>query len=365
MGICNQACSENKNSRKKKVINQKEKNNSYQVSSSKNINSVNILSTKANNNLNNNFQNEVNSQKKQENKNLISKSFLSLYSSKNKKEKNILLNSINEEESNNSFSESIDSEEENYHNFFKETKYEKELNSNFKYFNIFWYAPEKIGRYRYFVKCFENVKFQIGYGLDCTINFFQNELISEWIIINERYHVYELLLYLPFQNIKSLFIYTDCTDRYDGFASQFEEVGCITSELHILCEKLIELNKNYIIPNFNYKSQISEDILFEKNSEPVFKIKSESLRFIEEEKSEPKNEYNNLCIKFIKYLDGDEIENDFYETEEENYFPLYFYSNIFKEKGEEYFRSKINELKYLTLLSLYFSKYPYIFNKNE
>ena len=123
-------------------------------------------------------------------------------------------------------------------------------------------------------------------------------------------------MYLPFQNIKSLFIYTDCTDRYDGFASQFEEVGCITSEPHILCEKLIELNKNYIIPNFNYKSQKSEDISFEKNLEPVFKIKSESLRFIEEEKNEPKNEHNNLCIKYFKYLDGDEIGNDFYETEE-------------------------------------------------
>ena len=392
MGICHQVCSENKNSRKKKVISpKKENNNSNNENSSKIVNSVNILPTKVNNNvnnnfqnesslkgnysvnilptkvnnnINNNFQNEVSSQKKQENKTSISKSFLSLYSSKNKIEKNILINTINKEEINDSFSESIDSEEEDYRNFFKETKYEKELNSNFKYFNIFWYAPEEISRCKYFVKCFKNVKIQIGYGLDCVINFFKKELISEWIFINEGYHVYQLLVYLPFQNIKSFLIYCSCPDIYDGCASEFEEVGCITSDPHILCEKLIELNKNYIIPNFNYKSQINKDILFEKyekNSEPVFKIKSEFLRFMVEE-NEPKNEYNNLCIKFIKYYDGDEIENDFLETEEENYFPLYFYANIFKEKGEEFFRSKINELKYLTLLSLYFSKYPYIFN---
>jgi hypothetical protein len=134
-------------------------------------------------------------------------------------------------------------------------------------------------------------------------------------------------VYLPFQNIKSFLIYCSCTDIYDGCASEFEEVGCITSDPHILCEKLIELNKNYIIPNFNYKSLINKDILFEKNkknSEPVFKIKSEFLRFMVEEGNEPKNEYNNLCIKLIKYYDGDKIENDFLETEKENFFPLYF-----------------------------------------
>ena len=204
MGICNQACSDNKNSRKKKVISQKEKNNSYNVSSSKNINSVNILPTK----VNNNFQNEVSSQKKQENKTLISKSFLSLYSSKNKKEKNILFNSINEEESNNSFSESIDSEEENYHNFFKETKYEKELNSNFKYFNVFWYDPNKTNDLTNFINCFENVQCFFSNDLESAINLFKKQSIFEWIVITPGKKGEELIYNLQiFENIKAFFIF--------------------------------------------------------------------------------------------------------------------------------------------------------------
>ena len=329
-------------------------NNYYQaVNDSKINNYINISPNEINN-----IKNEINLKNKQENNSLMSKTLLNQNNSKNKKENNILSNQINKNEFGDSFI--IDTEDDYYRRFFEKTKYEKELSSNFKYFNIFWYAKFKTNKLKYFTKCFENVEFKIGYGVEETIDFFRNELISEWIIINEGYHVPELLFSLPFKNIKSFLVLDDYKYFYHAI-SGLPIVGCITLNPQILCEKLLELNKNYIIPNFNYEYKLNKKIIFEKKSEPIFKIKSKMLKTLIES-GESKNEYNNLCIKFINYFEGDQIENDFEQTEVENDFNLFYFAIIFKENGKDYFKSKIKEIKQLTLISLYFSKYPYLFN---
>jgi len=63
------------------------------------------------------------------------------------------------------------------------TKYEKELNLNFKYFNVFWYDPNKLNEYKYFKKCFENVQFYKANDLEESLRFFEKEYLSEWIVI--------------------------------------------------------------------------------------------------------------------------------------------------------------------------------------
>ena len=60
-------------------------------------------------------------------------------------------------------------------NFPEGTIYEKELNSNFKYFNIFWYDPNKSNDFDCFKKCFENVQFYKAYDLQQILNFFKKE----------------------------------------------------------------------------------------------------------------------------------------------------------------------------------------------
>ena len=47
-------------------------------------------------------------------------------------------------------------------NFPKDTKYEKELNTNFKYFNVLWYDPNYSSNLDLFKKCFEHVQFSRG-----------------------------------------------------------------------------------------------------------------------------------------------------------------------------------------------------------
>jgi len=96
------------------------------------------------------------------------------------------------------------------------TKYEKELNLNFKYFNVFWYDPNKTNEYEYFKKCFENVMFYKANGLESTLKFFEKESSSEWIVITPGSKGEELINNLEQnQSIKSFFIYCMNTDLHE------------------------------------------------------------------------------------------------------------------------------------------------------
>ena len=140
------------------------------------------------------------------------------------------------------------------------TKYEKELNLNFKYFNIFWYNPNKSNDYNIFKKCFENVQFSEGYNLYSTINFFKKEIISEWIVITSGTHGEELILNLQnFKCIKTFFVYCKNAE-FHAWAKKYDKVGYLTSDPEILCQKLIEINKNYLIPTFNYNNKENVNI---------------------------------------------------------------------------------------------------------
>ena len=103
------------------------------------------------------------------------------------------------------------------------TKFEKALNSNFKYFNVFWYDPNKTNDFNCFKKCFENVEFCRKYNLESSINFFKKEKISEWIVVTPGSKGKELIQNLEkFRCIYSFFIY------------------CIDSKSHESCAKNIK-----------------------------------------------------------------------------------------------------------------------------
>ena len=61
----------------------------------------------------------------------------------------------------------------NNNTFPRFTKYEEILNKDFIYFNVFWYDPNKTKEFDNFIKCFENVEFNIAYNLDSAMNFFK------------------------------------------------------------------------------------------------------------------------------------------------------------------------------------------------
>jgi len=263
------------------------------------------------------------------------------------------LNPLSYLSSNNNDNDSENNKEKE--NFPKGTKYEEELNSNFKYFNVFWYDPNKDDDFDCFKTCFENVQFYKAYDLDSSINFFKKESISEWIVITPGSKGEELIKNLEkFECIKSFFVYCWNTELHEKWASKIKKVGVITSDPEILCQKFIELNKNYLIPKFDYKGEINiydtllnllkikSDNRFALNS-----IKREINSFIEG-MNKRKNKYINFCIKSLNYLNGNEIENDFKETD--------FKDDIY------FFHRYLNYIKYLTLLSLYLSQNPHLLN---
>ena len=211
-----------------------------------------------------------------------------------------------------------------YHIFPHGTIYEKELNSNFKYFNIFWYDPMNSNDLFNFVKCFENVQFYKGYGLEATLSFFEKESSSEWIVITSSYKREELLKNLEkFECIKSFFIYCPNPEFHEKWAKKIKKVGCITSNPEVLCEKLIEINKKYLIPDFKYKNGIKKNILFDLRivSQNKFAMKSVNRQIEEAKRLEERNLYSKFCIKSLQYLSGDNYEKDFKEpVEDENTF---------------------------------------------
>ena len=158
-------------------------------------------------------------------------------------------------------------------NFPKDTKYEKELNTNFKYFNVLWYDPNYSSNLDLFKKCFEHVQFYRGDDFYSTINFFKKESISEWIVVTPGSLGKELILNLEsFQCIKAFFIYCE-NPKFHDWATKIKKVKCITSDLEILCKKFIELNNSYFYPNFNYSSK-------EVNDNNIYLEYSENKNFI-------------------------------------------------------------------------------------
>ena len=351
-------------------------NQSELVENQQNINSVNnsiplvnnefnILQNLINlipNQENNNLPNQDKISEKQENNNSSNKSF-----SKTKNEINISKNSINDllNESN--------LENINYETFPKDTKYEIYLNKNFKYFNVFWYDSKVTKDFNNFKKCFEKVEFNRGYNLYSTIDFFKKQSIDEWIIITSGSDGKELILNLEkFKCIKSFFIFCGNIEYHKEWAKKIKKVGCLTSDPEFLCKKLIEINKKYIIPNFNYKNIKNNDEL--KNFDDIdiddMKLSNpQVIKFVIGINNKYKNKYNNLCIKLINYLNSEQIKNDLKAALAEQVGPLHMMEDIMSNlfSGIEFEMDAVLETnveisKYLILLSLYFSKYPYLLN---
>jgi hypothetical protein len=91
--------------------------------------------------------------------------------------------------------------------FPQQTKYEKELNLNFKYFNVLWYDPNKTNEFEYFKKCFENVLFYKVNDLESALKFFEKESSSEWNVITPGSKGEELINNLEKnQFIKAFFV---------------------------------------------------------------------------------------------------------------------------------------------------------------
>ena len=90
------------------------------------------------------------------------------------------------------------------YDFPKNTSYEKELMTNFKYFNIFWYYPNKTNDFDFFKNCFINIRLVKGINLESALNFFKSKLFSDdWIVITPGAKGEELIKNLE----QSQFIY--------------------------------------------------------------------------------------------------------------------------------------------------------------
>ena len=262
------------------------------------------------------------------------------------------------------------------YDFPKNTSYEKELMTNFKYFNIFWYDPDKTNDFDFFKNCFINIRLVKGINLESALNFFKSKLFSdEWIVITPGEKGKELIKNLE-QNqfIYAFLIYCKNIEYHEKWAKNIQKVKCATSNPEILCKKLIELNQDYLFPNFNYGENITkrknnEDYIFFWN---LKKLTSENKFALNSVIREIKNAANNInksenifskfCIKSLNYLNCENCIKDFKEPIP-NETPIFNqYAHSFRKKKNEEIEIIINEFKYFFLLPLYFSEYEYLMN---
>ena len=250
------------------------------------------------------------------------------------------------------------SKDNNKNTFPKGTDYEEQLNKYFQYFNVFWYDPNDTSDYKLFEKCFEKVEFYRGYDLFKTINFFQKESISEWIVITPGFQGEELIMNLEnFKCIKYFFVYCENTEPHENWTKKYKKIICLTSDPEILCLKFLEVN-DYFIPNFNYKCKENIDL-----ENPNENYESSKFKIFVQKENIELEKYNKLCIKMLKYLDRDDIINDLKKSTTENTSIInLFINNLAGIGGEAIYQMIISIIKYPILLSLYFNKYPYLLN---
>ena len=253
----------------------------------------------------------------------------------------------------------------------KKNKIMDELKLNFKYFNIFWYDPKKTQDFSYFNKCFVNIQFYKGFELESIINFFNKESsLEEWIVISPGSGGEELVSKLhEKESIKAFFIFCYNVKKHEEWTKKYEKIKCLTNNPKILLKKFIEINKDYLIPNFKYTDEEKEIIDFKLdfnnlNSKNKYALKSAKREYDELIKSINKNEnkYNIFCMKMLKYLNEDNCFNEFIETLKDKNQLFYIYVQNIKIEETERLKKIIKFVKNITLISLYFSKYQYLLN---
>ena len=267
------------------------------------------------------------------------------------------------------------SEEINEDYISKEITYKEELISNIKYFNVFWYDPNNSNDFEYFQNYFQNVRFIKGTNLESVIQFFNKESSSdEWIVVTPGSKGEELIKNLKeYKCIHAFFVFCWNIELHKDWANNIKKVKCLTSNPEILLQKFVELNKEYLIPNFVYndnnKNEIYNDFdLFinsnEIKSDNKFALNSvkRELKTIIDNINRSKNKYSNLCMKSYHYLKGKNCLKDYKEPVPDENSVLYTYVKLFKTFNDERIEYIIKFMLNTILLSLYFHQYKYLFN---
>ena len=252
------------------------------------------------------------------------------------------------------------------------SKEEKELQTSFKYFNVFWFDPNNTKDYDYFRNSFKNVKFYKGTDIDQVINFFNKEFtLEEWIVVLPGSKCQDLILKLNEKEIiKAFFIFCYKPELYEELPKKYEKIKGITKDPFILAKKILEFNKDYLTPNFNYEESKKIKFDFELNLDGLESQSKYALQSLLREKNEllksikkDGNKYNIFCIKTLNYLkDEKKCFEDFEESIKDEKVVFYSYVDSVKFEEKNKLKKIIKFTQNMTMISLYFSSYDYLFN---
>jgi len=267
----------------------------------------------------------------------------------------------------------VELKEEEY--FENENKiYEKELSLNFKYFNVFWFDPNNTHDFDYFKKSFENVRFLKAHDIETIVNFFNKESsIEEWIIILPGSKSEELMSKIHEKEIiKAFFIFCYKPELYKDLSKNYKKIYCVTKDPTILYKKIIEFNRDYLVPYFNFKDNDNENKKIYKFDLKVNNLESKNKFALQSIKREindlskslekNKNKYNIFCMKTYYYLKNEISFKEFEETIKDENVVFYKYVENMKFEEKDKIKKILKFVKNITLISFYFNSYPYLYN---
>jgi len=237
---------------------------------------------------------------------------------------------------------------------------EEEMIQKFNFFNIIWYAPENSEKLEEW-RAFTNVK---------VIKITEEE---EFIEISKRINAeiiittgsYAEKTFPKLSNMSELFstilIYCMDVDYHQKWSKEYKYVAGVFAHPSQIFKFLLEFQKNNTIemPLFKYKfisyKEFNFNLYLSFNNKEKFIEKSNfSLRL---------NKYEKICltnslhfIQIQKNLDYDAYLDNFFSDSEIN--------QIFYDCNQGYRENRYNFTSFfcgLTIISLYFSKFPYLY----
>lgn len=267
----------------------------------------------------------------------------------------------------------------------EDTNYKEQMKNMFKYFNVYWFDPNNSISYDEWKEGpFNKIELIIEKDAQKIISFFQEySSIEEWIIITPGTKGEDLIKELyKFKCINSFIIYCFNPENHKNWAKKYDKIKGISTDSNDLCKSLLKINKKYLIPYFTYKIEIEKERNYvsdlnkikenEDNKYAANSLKREN-KLALLDANNGGNKYNIFCTKTYSYFKNELEEfdvNSEFLKETSEFVQIFF--DISPPKKEEDKSEFVKELikdsiifkdflKDITLISLYFSKYPYLY----
>ena len=241
---------------------------------------------------------------------------------------------------------------------------EKEMINKFNAFDILWYASEDSEELEKWI-AFTNVNVTKTSDMNIFYQMALKSRLCNLIIISSGSFAEKTFPFIDEKLlIGNIIIYCMNSEYHKKWSKKYKSIIEVCTKPSQIFEFLLQCHIPYNIPFFNYKfenKEIIKDEHYTYDNNTEIKINKDNFSF-------KLNDYEKFCAEALRNYRLSYINyKTFFESFMDNSKIIFdfFYTDVFLVSSlNDYiisFKDLINNLKGLTLLSLYFSKFPFLF----